>query len=295
MSVITLEDGTNIHYEVLGSGPWVALTPGERSGREPLRLLALRVAQAGYQVLLYDRRNCGASDVVIARRKAADGTELSEQEIWAEDLNELLSRLNAAPCLVGGTSAGCRVSFLLAIRHPEAVKGLLLWSVTGGAVAAESLGYQYYEQFIEVADQEGMEGVLRTPFFAERVQENPSNRARLLQMDPQEFNAIMRDWRTFFTADKPVLGATEEELRRISVPAVIIAGGDEVHPTAVAEKLHQLLPQSEYHPPVWTPEERAQMMQAPETYQALTVEKITPLLLDFLAKQGVGSGVGAGR
>lgn len=292
MPVITLQDGTNIHYEVHGSGPTVALTPGGRIGMESLRPLALRLAQdsalrlaqGGYRVIIYDRRNCGASDVVIARRRDAGGKELSEQEIWAEDLYELLGQLDARPCWVGGVSAGCRVSLLLTIRHPEAVRGLLVWMVTGGAVAAERLGYQYYEQFIEVAEKEGMEGVLRTSFFAERVQQNPSSRDHLLAMDRKEFCAIMRDWRAFFTAEVPVIGATEEELRRIKVPAVIIAGGDEVHPTAVAEKLHQFLPQSEYHPPLWTPEERERMMETPGAYQQATAEKIAPIFLAFLAK-----------
>ena len=156
------------------------------------------VSPPHYRVIIYDRRNCGASDVVI-------GGDLSEQEIWADDLNELLSRIDASPAYVGGGSAGCRVALLLALRHPEAVKGLLLWHVTGGAVAAERLGYNYYEQFIEAAERDGMKGVVESDFFAERIAENPSNRERLLAMDVQEFITTMRRWRTFFTADKPVI------------------------------------------------------------------------------------------
>lgn len=293
MTAITLRDGTTIHYEVHGSGPTVALTPGGRGGMDTLRPLAERMARGGYRVITWDRRNCGASDVVIARRRDANGRELSEQEIFAEDLYELLGRLNVAPCWVGGVSAGCRVSLLLAIRHPEAVKGLLVWMVTGGAIAAERLGQLYYEQFIEVAQREGMAGVLRTEFFAERVQHNPANRARLLAMDPKEFIAVMADWRKFFTADKPVVGATEEELRRITVPITIIAGGDDVHPTAVAQKVHSLLPQSEYHGPQWTPEERERLMQDMTAFRNLQAERIAPILLAFLAKQGVKAGAGA--
>ncbi|MBM3946853.1 MAG: alpha/beta hydrolase, partial [SAR202 cluster bacterium] len=185
MTALTLQDGTTVHYEEHGSGPVVALTPGGRGGMDMLRPLAERMAKGGYRVITWDRRNCGASDVVIARRRDARGQELSEQEIWADDLHELLGRLNVAPCWVGGVSAGCRVSLLLAIRHPESVKGLLVWMVTGGAVAAKQLGYNYYEQFIEVAQREGMAGVIKTEFFAERAQQNLSNRARLLAMDPK--------------------------------------------------------------------------------------------------------------
>src|SRR6476619_7143642 len=68
--------GANINYEVLGtSGPWVALSPGGRRALEYVKSLAQHVADAGYRVLIHDRRNCGVSDIVI-------GGDQSEYEIW---------------------------------------------------------------------------------------------------------------------------------------------------------------------------------------------------------------------
>ncbi|MEM7365636.1 MAG: alpha/beta hydrolase, partial [Pseudomonadota bacterium] len=88
---------TSIHYEVLGeSGPWVVLTPGGRQGLEAVRGLGERIRDAGYQVLLHDRRNCGASYVSIE-----DDTQ-SEQEIWADDVHALLLQLDALPVIAGG-------------------------------------------------------------------------------------------------------------------------------------------------------------------------------------------------
>ena len=272
-----LIDGVNIKYEEMGRGEPVVLTPGGRSGMEAVRGLAERLASS-YRVIIYDRRNCGASDVVI-------GGDLSEQEIWAEDLNELLNRLDASPAFVSGGSAGCRVSLLLALRHPEAVKVLLLWHVTGGAVAAERLGYNYYEQFIEAAERDGMQGVVDSEFFAERIAENPSNRERLLAMDIQEFIGVMRRWRAFFTADKPVIGATEEELKRIQVPMVIIPGDDEVHPRVVGENLHRILPHSELHPPVFTHEEAETIRQQnADRFVDIGHERRAAIYLPFLEK-----------
>ena len=283
MPTVTLHDGTNIAYQVLGAGPTIALISGGRREGAWLQPTAERLVAAGYRVLLHDRRNCGASDVVIERR-FREGVELSEQEIWVEDLYELLTQLNMTPCWVGGTSAGCRVSLLLAIRHPDAVTGLLLWRVTGGEVAARQLGYSYYEQFNEIAAKDGMEGVLRTPFFAERVRQNPANRDRLLCMDPKEFISIMAYWRTFFTADKPVVGATEQQLRAISVPTLIIAGDDANHPTPVAQNLHAMLPLSEYHPPQWTKAESDELLKDETAYGLATAEKLPPVLLEFLGR-----------
>jgi pimeloyl-ACP methyl ester carboxylesterase len=91
--------GVKINYEVLGSGgPWVALSPGGRRALDNVKSLAQHVAQAGYRVLIHDRRNCGLSDIAI-------GAELSEYEVWAEDLYDLLSQLNGLPAIGG---AGCR-------------------------------------------------------------------------------------------------------------------------------------------------------------------------------------------
>src|SRR5262245_54541979 len=77
--------GVNINYEVLGTGgPWVALSPGGRRALDNVKSLAQHVANAGYRVLVHDRRNCGLSDIAI-------GADASEYEVWAEDLYDLLS------------------------------------------------------------------------------------------------------------------------------------------------------------------------------------------------------------
>ena len=84
-------NGITINYEVLGRhGPWVALSPGGRRAIEGVQSLAKRMAAAGYRALVHDRHNCGASDVVI------EGEE-SENEIWADDLHELLKG-KMTPC-----------------------------------------------------------------------------------------------------------------------------------------------------------------------------------------------------
>ena len=268
-------NGAQIRYEELGAGTPVALFSGGRGDMDAIRGLAERLA-GHYRVIIHDRRNCGASDVVI-------GGELSEHEIWADDLNELLKTLDAVPAYVGGGSNGSPVSLLMAIRHPESVKGLLLWNVIGGPVAGQRLGYDYYEKFVEIAQRAGMLGVIETDFFAERIQQNPSNRERLMAMDPQEFIRVMLRWHAFFTADKPVVGATEAELKTLQVPMVIIPGDDEVHPRAVGENLHRILPHSELHPPTYSFDEAEKLRQQdPERFRELGHERRASVYLSFL-------------
>ena len=235
--------GIAINYEILGEhGPWVAISPGGRRGLEGVQSLAGRLAAAGYRVLIHDRRNCGASDVAI------EGNE-SEYEIWANDLHELLLQLKALPACVGGSSSGCRLAIVFALRHPEAVRALLLWRVTGGGVAARRLAQKYYGDFITAAKQGGMGGVCESEHFSERIAQRPANRERLMQMDPKRFIAVMSNWSNYFMegAELPIIGATEEQLRSIKAAACIVPGNDMSHPRKIGENLSRILPTCELH------------------------------------------------
>ncbi len=233
--------GVTINYEVLGSqGPWVALSPGGRRGLEGVQSLAGRIAAAGCRVLIHDRRNCGASDVAI------EGAG-SEYEIWADDLHVLLSQLKALPAYIGGSSSGCRLAILFALRHPECVQGLLLWRVTGGGVAARRLAQKYYGELIVAAKQGGMAAVCESEHFKERIAERPANRERLMKMDPARFIDVMSNWNRYFIdgADLPIIGATEQQLKSIKAPACVVPGNDNSHPRRVGENLGKLLPRCE--------------------------------------------------
>ena len=60
--------GVKLVYEVLGSSgpsskPWVTISPGGRRGLASDRALGVLLAEAGFRVLVYDRRNTGASEI----------------------------------------------------------------------------------------------------------------------------------------------------------------------------------------------------------------------------------------
>jgi pimeloyl-ACP methyl ester carboxylesterase len=235
--------GVHINYEVVGtSGPFIALTPGSRRPYAELVNLSKAIAAFGYRVLLHDRRNCGASEV------AFDGSA-SEHEIWADDLYELAKQLNAAPLYVGGSSAGARLAILFAIRHPDALRGLLLWRVTGGQEAVDRLAENYYGQFIKIAKAGGMQAVAKSEHFAECIAARPENRERILSTNVDDFIKVMETWReAFLTAAKlPMVGATKADLNAIHAPACLVAGNDVIHTPATARKAAKLLPNSELH------------------------------------------------
>lgn len=233
--------GVDLVYEVVGdSGPWVTLTPGGRRGIESERVLGTLIAEAGYRVLLHDRRNIGASGIALT----GDNESLEQ----AEDMFGLMQALGIAPAYVAGCSSGARMSLLLARHHPDAVKALLLWRVTGGPYAARRLAWNYYEQFIEAAQQGGIEAVCKTEHFAAMIQANPVNRETLQGMGTDRFLAAMQRWLAGFNQDSgyPVAGITPAALRQMTLPVLVVPGNDRVHPRAPGQAAHRLLPNSRY-------------------------------------------------
>ncbi len=268
--------GATIVYEVLGSGgPWLALTPGGRRGLDDIRSLASRVADGGFRVLIHDRRNCGASDLVI------EGDE-SEYEIWADDLYELLTQLKALPAWVGGRSSGCRMSLLFALRHPEAARGLLLAAVTGGRFACERLAENYYGQYITAAQKGGMAAVCATEHFRDRIAANPANRAYLMGMDVKRFCASMARWREPFATggDLPMIGASEQDLRSLRIPTIVVPGNDRTHNRATGERVGKLIPGAETHIPLPQDKDADLALEDWDEHE----EEFAAMLIDFMRR-----------
>jgi pimeloyl-ACP methyl ester carboxylesterase len=241
MSVLTLR-GVPLVHEILGQhGPFVAISPGGRRGMESDRALGTLIAEAGFRVLIYDRRNTGASGIAIEGRN-----ESLEQ---ARDLLALLEALGTGPAYIAGCSSGARLSLMLALHHPQAVKALLLWRVTGGPYAAKRLAFNYYEQYIAAAEAGGIDAVCATEHFAAMVAANPATRASLDRLGRDGFIAGMRTWLEGFreSCDHPVAGLSPAELRGIATPALIIPGNDRVHPRLGGQAAHRLMPRACYH------------------------------------------------
>lgn len=235
--------GVNITWQVVGTeGPWVAMTTGGRRGHDEFIPLAHKIAAYGYRVMLHDRRNTGASDVLI------EGDE-GEEAIWTGDLYELMSQQNALPAFFSGASSGARTSILFYLRYPQAVRGLLLLRVTGGAFAAGRLPENYYGQFIRTAQQGGMAAVCAMDQWKGRIEANPANRDYLMNLPPQQFIDVLTRWKDIFVAGAhhPVMGVTEDELRSIKAPTLVIPGNDKVHSSASGLTAHRLIPGSTLH------------------------------------------------
>jgi 2-hydroxy-6-oxonona-2,4-dienedioate hydrolase len=283
MSHFITQDGCHLEYHLRGQGPLIALTPGGREGGAGVSKLAEALAVENLSVLTWDRRNGGASDVFFG------AAPLAEAEIWAEDLADLIAHLDRGPAWIAGGSGGCRTSVISVLRRPGEAKGLIAWSASGGQFASQFLGFQYHVPYIMAAMRGGMEAVIQTPYWADRIAARPANRECLLALDPQEFIATMKRWMSafYYRPDSTLTGVRDEQLEAIAVPTLIFEGTDDVHPKSVSDRMAQLIPQATYQPSPWSSNEFLERFSGRIAAPVVDLyPKLVPDIAAFLRKNG---------
>jgi pimeloyl-ACP methyl ester carboxylesterase len=257
-------NGITLAYELFGKGPPVVWTPWGWSPRNDFSYLAAGRLSANYRVLLWDRRNSGASDIGIEDAP-------SDIHLQVDDLHHLLQALDMSPAYLAGKCSGQTLSLMMAHRYPEDVRGLILLGTPTDDVELyrEPVADVWGSKLAAVAEEKGMQAVIAhsteawvrlvtgkakpgdwdgfLKWVAVTISQNPSNRDRLLAMDPQAFAAIMRKWGNWYVAGPGhVHGLSYEYIRPITLPTLVAHGFDEVHPRHAAEKLYQQLPNAEW-------------------------------------------------
>jgi pimeloyl-ACP methyl ester carboxylesterase len=248
-------DGLGIEYELLGEAgaPAVALTPGGRFSKDSpgLHELGAALADGGRRVLLWDRPNCGASDLSFDAE--------SESEMHGRVLTRMIRELELGPTALAAGSAGSRVSLIAASRDPEAVSHLVLWWISGGVIGLASLAMFYCGESARLASVGGMAAVADAPGWAEQVRRNPKARDHLLAQDPDAFIETMQRWASFFIPSpvSPVPGMAPADFARLSMPVLLFRNGksDLAHTRRTSEWAHELIPHSVLKEPPWPDEE----------------------------------------
>jgi pimeloyl-ACP methyl ester carboxylesterase len=276
-------DGTTIAYDIVGdSGPSWVITPGGRFSKDVpgVRQLAEALAADGQRVVIWDRPNCGASDVCF--------TGASESEMQADKLAGLLRALDLAPANIMGGSGGSRVSLIAAARHPDVARTLSMVWISGGVYGLMLLATHYCGESIRAAWQGGMDAVVELPEWSEVLERNPRNRQLFLALDPRTFIATLERWMLVYVpeADVPVPGLTNEQLANFDVPTLVFRSGvsDPHHTRATSERLHDLIPGSQLVEPPWPDDEWKQRGEAARNGTGTLFERwplLAPQLLDF--------------
>lgn len=282
-------NGGNVVYEILGeTGEFITLTPGGRYSKdiEGLRPLADELVKGGYRVLLWDRPNCGKSDLQFYGQ--------SESHMRADTLHALITGLGIGPCIIAGGSGGARDSILTTILHPEVATKLVVWNIVGGVYGSFVLGSYYLVPSILAVRGLGIKGLLQVDEWKERIAANPGNSDRILAMDSDEFLRVMLRWLNAFVP-KPgqaIPGVDDELFGDIKVPTLIIRGGenDWDHPKRTSLEVNCLIKGSTLIDPPWPEDawERAGEDRASGKVKRFnmfdTWVQAAPAILDFVGR-----------
>lgn len=285
-------NGGNVVYEILGAsntaGDCLVLTPGGRFSKDipGLKPLAKKLVEGGHRVLLWDRPNCGKSDVQFYGQ--------SESHMRAETLQQLITKLDIGPVILLGGSGGARDSMLTTMLYPELVKKLVVWNIVGGVYGSFVLGSYYIVPSILAVRGAGMKGVAGVSEWQERIAENPDNETRFAAQDPGVFLKLMLRWLNAFVP-KPgqtIPGVEDEMFDSITVPTLIIRGGenDLDHPKRTSLEVSCLIKGSTVIDPPWPEDawERAGEARASGKVKRFnmfdTWVQAAPAILSFLKK-----------
>lgn len=229
-------NGAALFFDDFGprAGAPVILIHGHPFNRSMWTPQAAALTAAGYRVIAPDLRGYGESPVLAGKALLAD---------LADDLVELLDRLDIEQAVVGGVSMGGQIAMEVWLRHPGRVRALVL-SDTSPVPETED-GKKFRREVAERLLAEGMrpyaEEVIDKMLAPYNVTGMPEAAAHVSAMmcatDPEGAAAALRG-RAERPDYRPALAALPE-----TVPCLVLVGADDVYtPVAEAEALHALIP-----------------------------------------------------
>lgn len=179
---------------------------------------------ARYRVLRYDQRGHGGTETTPGPYST---------ELLAEDAFAVIEAMGVGPVHFVGLSMGGFAAQMLAFRHPEVVRSLVLCD-TACAMPPESL----WNERIEIAQTEGIEALAQgtlerwftAPFHETGKAELATVRAMILGTGAKGYIACAEGIRDMRICDN---------LSKITAPSLVLVGeGDPACPVSSAEVLH---------------------------------------------------------
>lgn len=231
---VEVGDGTRIAVVEAGAGEPLLLIPGLGYAAWSFDRQVSALSSSA-RVLAMDNRGTGASD-------KPGGSYLID--LMAADAYSVLKQSGALPATVVGTSMGGYIALTLALRHPHAVKSLVLTATTSGGPGSHGVPEATLKRWAEAASL-GAEGFARATMplsFAPGWGEaNPAEYDEVLKLrlgSPTPAAA----WRSQFDACAEFLRAGLPD-GRIDQPTTIVHGtADRVVPYENAAHLARRLP-----------------------------------------------------
>ncbi len=232
-------DNLNFAYERIGDGPPLLLIAGFGCDRSFWKRHQVEPFAERYEVIIYDNRGIGDSDLSPV---PYDMCRLTEDAV------ELLDALNIDRAHVVAPSMGGMIALELAIRYPLQVRSLML-----SGSAARSDGWivakqRFYARLAEIVSSEADFNEIKAQFnalflFSPPFYEDPAALDRYL--DLARLSAPPME---AFLAQSQAIAAFDvrAELHRIACPTLLLVGEDDmVIPRRFSEELATLIPGAE--------------------------------------------------
>ncbi|WP_214320500.1 alpha/beta fold hydrolase [Nonomuraea sediminis] len=226
-----------LDYSEEGGGPLAVYAHGAALSREAedrfLNDWAPFVAM-GNRLVRYDARGHGRS----TGRPEADDYRF---EVFADDLIALVDGLGGGPVNALGSSLGTATTLHAAVKAPDRFRALVLM-IPPTAWETRPAQQAIYRQGADVVESKGMLGLAELLGGAagpEIFAQGPA-----LPMPDVAESLLPAVMRGLGQSDLPA----HEEVAKITLPTLILSWAtDPGHPVSTGEKLHELLPNSEFH------------------------------------------------
>jgi pimeloyl-ACP methyl ester carboxylesterase len=225
-------NGTRLYYEIQGEGHPLILVSG--GGSLDRRMWDDQFVSFGeyYQVIRYDIRGIGKSDIPMAPYSPV------------HDLYTLLQFLQVEKAYLLGLSLGGRIAVDFALQHPEMVSALISAAPGLSGYGDDRQMIQALQSLAQLAREEGLERAVQValdnPFLPATVPGQQKIRQILLE-NGHLFYLGFPTVSLMQSPNPPALNRLDE----IQVPTLIIVGDrDHQEILAIASRLQEGIPQS---------------------------------------------------
>jgi pimeloyl-ACP methyl ester carboxylesterase len=252
-------DGIATRYEVAGSGPPLLMfSPGGFNGALEnwtsfgiyQRLNLLEHLTPSFTCITFDKRESGRSGGRIEPIGWGD---------YAAQGAGLLDELGIRRAHLMGGCVGCSIAVALAVRQPERVSSLVLYSPAGGP-RYRRLQQARFAEHLAFVEEQGLAEVVglasggdatfardpRVGPWVSVIRTDPAFAEAYARFDAGRYRELVVDTATTLFDRDTVPGAEAVQLMELQVASLVVPGQDANHAPSAARYLEECLTGSEY-------------------------------------------------
>ena len=223
MPFATASDGVKLHYAVAGEGPPIVFVH-ELAGTLHSFDLQIAALKPRFRCIAFNARGYPPSDV-------PESVEAYSQDIAAADIGAVLDAAGAKDAHLMGVSMGSAAALQFALAHPARVRSAILCSIGSGSDAKPEEYMATMETMAARVEKNGM-AQLRENFTTAPA------RLKLKDKNPAEYAKFLREIETFSVKGlssmmrgvqkrRPPLYAHKERIAAMTIPTLVVLGGDD--------------------------------------------------------------------